>query len=200
MGRPGRRMTREKYLDKYFEKEMLRAKYSAKFGPHEIVLVLDGLKGNFNVGKIFRSAEAFGARELLLINIPFFDFVPAKGCHRRIKWQMFSSAAECMNYLLAQGYTLYALDPFAETSLQKVSFPKKSALILGHEEYGLSEELKNTVTLNRIKIDQYGQVDSLNVAVAASVALYEYVKQHGGTPVIPQKRDRHSPEIAEPTN
>ena len=40
-------------------------------GPREMVIVLDGLKPTFNIGKIFRSADAFGVRKIHLINIDF---------------------------------------------------------------------------------------------------------------------------------
>ncbi|MDH4007534.1 MAG: hypothetical protein OEU35_05690, partial [Desulfuromonadales bacterium] len=51
----------------------------ARPGAHQFVLVLDQLKAGFNVGKIFRSAEAFGAGAVHLVNIGPFDPAPAKG-------------------------------------------------------------------------------------------------------------------------
>jgi len=52
-------------------------------GGHDFVVVLDHLKPAFNIGKIFRSADAFDAAEVHLIATPFFDPAPAKGS---FKW------------------------------------------------------------------------------------------------------------------
>jgi tRNA G18 (ribose-2'-O)-methylase SpoU len=51
----------------------------AKSGIHDFIIVLDHMKAGFNVAKIFRSAEAFGAREVHLIDIGPFDPAPGKG-------------------------------------------------------------------------------------------------------------------------
>jgi tRNA G18 (ribose-2'-O)-methylase SpoU len=57
---------------KRFEKQK-RANLLAHPGAHEFVVVLDGLKPGFNIGKIFRSADAFGAFEVHVIGTSFFD-------------------------------------------------------------------------------------------------------------------------------
>ena len=56
----------------------------AKPGVHEFVLILDQLKAGFNIGKIFRSAEAFGATAVHMVNIEPFDPAAAKGSFRKV--------------------------------------------------------------------------------------------------------------------
>ena len=56
-----------------------RINMMASPGRHEFIIVLDHLKPAFNIGKIFRSADAFGAAEVHLIATIFFDPAPAKG-------------------------------------------------------------------------------------------------------------------------
>ncbi len=51
--------------------------------------------------------------------------------------------------------------------------------MLGHELHGLSPEARAIRKAHFVRIPQWGAVDSLNVAVATSVALYEYARQHG---------------------
>ncbi|MDZ7667102.1 MAG: TrmH family RNA methyltransferase [Desulfotignum sp.] len=58
-----------------------------------------------------------------------------------------------------------------------IRLPEKSAFILGHEERGLQFEPELFDRLQRLTIPQYGRSDSLNVSVAASIVLYEYVRQ-----------------------
>ena len=73
-----------KRLDRETRFEQARRRNLASAGPglHECILVLDGLKPDFNIGKIFRSADAFGAREIHLIGVRSFDPEPAKGSVR----------------------------------------------------------------------------------------------------------------------
>ena len=66
-----RRLLREKALRRY-EKHRRRNRF-AESGVHDFVIVLDNLKQSFNIGKIFRSADAMGAAEVHLIGTDFFD-------------------------------------------------------------------------------------------------------------------------------
>ena len=79
--------------------------------PHDCVLVLDRLKPTFNVGKIFRSAETFGCREIHLIDIDFFDPAPAMGAFRWVPAVFHKRFMTCYADLLEAG--LYPLYPGA---------------------------------------------------------------------------------------
>jgi tRNA G18 (ribose-2'-O)-methylase SpoU len=140
--------------------------------------VLDGLKPDFNVGKIFRSAHAFGVHEIHLVKIPFFNPNPALGTLKTTRILEFSTMEESLTELRSRGYTLYALDGRGPVQLGKVSFPKKSAFILGHEEFGLSFSLQHYGDVMALSIPQFGVVQSLNVSVAASLVSFEYLRQH----------------------
>ncbi len=151
----------------------------AKPGVHEFVLVLDQLKAGFNIGKIFRSAEAFGATAVHMVNIEPFDPAAAKGSFRKVPVVFHETFAECHAYLCEQSYTYLMLDPDGATSLCSTELPCKSAFVLGHEEFGFSFDPKEYPDLKRLTIPQFGSVQSLNVSIAASVVMYEYVRQHG---------------------
>ena len=148
-------------------------------GCHEFILVLDCLKPDFNVGKIFRTAETFGAREVMLSGIEWFDPGPGVGSFKKVPSKFFKSFDDCKAELLGRGYTIYALAPGAGEALGKVAFPLKCALVLGNEGLGLSFDSEKTPGVTPLRIAQYGQSQSLNVSVAASIAAYEYVRQHG---------------------
>jgi tRNA G18 (ribose-2'-O)-methylase SpoU len=170
-----RKETRKQMLLRY-EKER-RKNLLAKPGEHEFVLVLDQLKPGFNVGKIFRSAEAFGAAAVHLVNIPPFDPAPAKGSFRKVPASFHDTFADCYAVLHAQGYTFFLLDPAGATSLCSSTMPGKSAFVLGHEEFGFSFDVEDYADLRMLTIPQFGSVQSLNVSIAASVVMYEYVRQ-----------------------
>jgi len=149
----------------------------AKPGVHGFVLVLDQLKPGFNVGKIFRSAEAFGASAVHLVNIGPFDPSPAKGSFRKVPALFHESFAACHADLVKQGYRFFLLDPEGAGSLCATELPLKSAFVLGHEEFGFSFEPQDYPELHKLIIPQFGSVQSLNVSIAASLVMYEYVRQ-----------------------
>lgn len=162
---------------KLYEKER-RKNLLAAAGEHDFVLVLDGLKPSFNIGKIFRSGDAFGVREVHLININYFEVKAAKGSFRHVPAVYHENFATCHAMLSSQGYDFFALMPDAAASLQQTVFPVKAAFILGNEETGISFDPKDFAGVHNLKIQQFGQVESLNVSIAASIVMYEYARQH----------------------
>lgn len=162
----------------------------AEPGPHSVVLVLDGLRADFNVAKIFRSAEGFGAHAVHLIGIGPFDPAPSKGGFRHVPAHFHDDFAACAQALRAEGFELVGLDPLAETCVGDAALPERCAFVLGHEAYGLSDAAREDDDVGLLRIPQWGQVESLNVAVAASLALYEYTRQHGQPVPAPRARQQ----------
>ncbi len=151
----------------------------AQRGLHDCIIVLDHLKPTFNVGKIFRSADGFGAREIHLVGIDFFDPAPGMGTFKWVPATFHRDFYPCYTELTNRDYTLYTLEPGSGTPIMDEAFPEKSAFIFGHEESGISFEPDLFPNVKRLTIPQYGKSQSLNVSVAASIILYEYVRQHG---------------------
>ena len=175
-------MKKRRYSDKRTQAEQRYKKHRqrnilAKPGVHEFILVLDHLKAGFNVPKIFRSAQAMGAREIHLVNIPPFDPAPAKGAFKYVPAIFHENFASCYKNLSDQGYECFILEPSEGTAIDKTSLPEKSAFIFGNEELGISFDPENFPEMQRLTISQYGPVDSLNVSIAASIAMYEYTRQ-----------------------
>lgn len=177
-----------------YEKER-RRNLLAEPGPHSVALVLDGLRADFNVPKIFRSAETLGAHSIHLVNIGPFDPAPAKGAFRQVPAHFHEDFASCCEALLADDFTLVALDPYAEQLASETTLPQRCAFVLGNEAQGLSDAVRDAVRdadrVQFMRLPQWGRTESLNVAVAASLALYEYTRQHGSEvpqPVTRQQR------------
>ena len=149
-------------------------------GAHDFVIVLDHVKSDFNIGKIFRSADVFGAHEVHLVGIDIFNPTPAKGAFKSVPARFHSHIKRCVKELAARDYTFYALAPDTGSSLTDIRLAQKSAFIVGHEEYGLSFNPADFANMQTLSIPQFGRVQSLNVSVAASVVMYEYVCQYPG--------------------
>lgn len=161
-------------------------------GVHDCILVLDGLKPTFNVGKIFRSAEAFGCGEIHLIDIDFFDPSPARGAFKWVPARFHKRFMTCYADLQERGYTPFILEPGKGESIMEIDLPEKSAFVFGHEEFGISFEPDLFPAVRRLTIPQFGRSQSLNVSVAASIILYEYARQHGNDSEAPHPR-QHRP-------
>jgi tRNA G18 (ribose-2'-O)-methylase SpoU len=153
----------------------------AKPGVHNFIIILDNLKTGFNVPKIFRSAEAFGAHEVHLINIGQFDPAPAKGGFKNVPVRFHESFDSCYQDLGQRGYRFFTLEPVCDNKLTKITLPEKSAFILGHEEMGISFDRKQYPDIECLTIPQFGMIESLNVSIAASIVMYEYIRQHSSS-------------------
>jgi tRNA G18 (ribose-2'-O)-methylase SpoU len=147
-------------------------------GVHEFIIVLDQVKSDFNIGKIFRSADAFGAREVHLVGIECFNPTAATGSFKWVPARFHSDFRHVYEELSGRGYTLFMLEPQAAQSLAEASLPVKSAFIFGHEEYGIQLDRAAYRDVRALSIAQFGRVQSLNVSIAAAIVMYEYVRQH----------------------
>ena len=174
-----RRSNKRFDMETRFERARRRNMASARPGLHECILVLDGLKPDFNIGKIFRSADAFSAREIHLVGVRIFDPDPAKGSVRWVSFYCHDDFHSCYRTLSQQGYSIVTLEPGCADLVGAQMFARKTAFVLGHEEFGLSFDRKDFPDIQALSIPQWGHVQSLNVSVAASIVLYEYVRQHG---------------------
>jgi tRNA G18 (ribose-2'-O)-methylase SpoU len=168
------RITTLKRFQRHKRKNLL-----AKPGAHRYIIVLDGLKPTFNIGKIFRSAEAFGAHEVHLVGTDFFDPAPAVGAFKWVPARFHDTFDACHRDLSGRGYAMFTLEPEDGRSLMDVSLPEKSAFIFGHEEFGISFDKNDYEDIGTIQIPQFGRSQSLNVSIAASIVMYEYIRQHG---------------------
>jgi len=172
---------RQRQLIQRYTKERQR-NILAKPGPNDFVVVLDSLKPGFNVAKTFRSADAFGASAVHLVAIGVFDPAPAKGSFRKVPAVFHDSFADCFNTLREHDYTLFRLSPENGTPLHEATLPRRSAFIFGHEEFGHSFDPLAYPEIRALTIPQFGSVQSLNVSIAASIVMFEHVRQHPHRP------------------
>ena len=171
-----KRHQRRKNILLRYQKEKWRNQMASP-GVHDFILVLDHLKAGFNIPKIFRSAEAFGAREVHLIDIAPFDPAPAKGAFRKVPACYHDSFRDCYDSLQQQDYSLFALQTDCDSMLHQTSLPLKSAFILGNEGLGISFNPSDYPDIQCLSIPQFGSMESLNVSIAASIVMYEYIRQ-----------------------
>ena len=113
-----------------------------------------------------------------MIKTDFFDPAPAMGSFKWVPVKFFSTFDACYQNLLKRQYAMFRLDPANKRSLLEAQFPLRSAFVFGNEEFGFSFDTRQYPEITTVSIPQFGKVQSLNVSVAASIVLYEYVRQH----------------------
>lgn len=190
-----------KAKDEAVRRRFLQQKYlnaaRARPGVHELRVVLDHLKPDFNVGKIFRSADAFGVREVLLVGIPWFDPGPAVGSFRHVRARFFDDFSAAYEALGAEGVAVFNLEVDADVSLAEAELPERCALVLGNEGIGQSFKRADFPGVGALRIPQWGRAQSLNVSVAATLGMYEYCRRWARDPgpsgLPDRKRGKHVP-------
>lgn len=172
------REARQQQILQRYQRQRVRNRLATP-GKHPFILVLDGLKAGYNVAKIFRSALAMGASAVHLSNIGPFDPAPAKGAFRKVPARFHDSFRDARAALADQDYQWFAFSPEAAVTLPECALPRRAVFVFGHEETGLSFSAADCPDITRLRIPLAGPMESLNVSVAASIAMYEYNRQHG---------------------
>lgn len=140
-------------------------------------LVLDRLQDAGNVGAILRSAAAFGVRQVLAIKGTAALWSPkvvraGQGAHFGLRLIEGLAVAD----LAALAVPMVATSSHTEHALNRVALPSPCAWVMGHEGQGVSAELMARCALT-VGIPQPGGEESLNVAAAAAICLYESERQ-----------------------
>jgi RNA methyltransferase, TrmH family len=148
-------------------------------GPAALIVVLDGIQDPGNAGTIIRSAEAFGATGVVLlkgcVHVANGKFLRATaGSIFRVPFLEGCEPDEFGPLALSQGLKLYALSQEAAISLAQVDFRSPLALAVGSEGHGISTVLARYML--EISIST-ANVESLNAAIACSIALFEARRQ-----------------------
>jgi 23S rRNA (guanosine2251-2'-O)-methyltransferase len=146
------------------------------------VLILDGVTDPQNVGAAFRSAAAFGARAVILQDrkSPPLTGTLAKaaaGAVELVSYVRVINISRTMEALRGWGYLTIALEGETELTLAEALLDKRpAALVVGAEGKGLRPGVAE-ICEKRARIPIAAAMESLNVSVAAAIALYEARKR-----------------------
>lgn len=149
-----------------------------------IIMVLDSIRSMNNVGSIFRTCDAFNVEKLYLCGItacpPHKDIAKtALGATDSVLWEYASDVMELVLRLKEEGYAIFLIEQVDESKMLH-TFPfssfEKVALVVGNEVFGVNDCLLPLCDA-AIEIPQFGTKHSLNVTIAAGIALWEATKQ-----------------------
>jgi 23S rRNA (guanosine2251-2'-O)-methyltransferase len=148
------------------------------------VLVLDNVRSQNNIGSIFRTADAFLAEAIYLCGIT--SVPPNKDIHKTalgatesVHWEYEKETLNVIKKLKQNNYLIIVFEQVeGSKSLQQFKPIKgrKYALVFGHEVHGVQQEIVN-VSDFCLEIPQFGTKHSLNIAVSAGIAIWEFFRQ-----------------------
>jgi tRNA G18 (ribose-2'-O)-methylase SpoU len=148
-----------------------------------VVIVLDNVRSQHNIGSVFRTSDAFRMEAIHLCGItatpPHREIhKTALGATDTVDWKYFDTTKLSIDFLKANSYKVYAIEQaVGSISLEdfKIKPAEKIALIFGNEVEGVSEEIMLEVD-GCIEIPQYGTKHSLNISVSAGIVIWEVSK------------------------
>lgn len=145
-----------------------------------LVVVLDNVRSQHNVGAVFRTADAMRIERVVLCGIcccpPNQELhKTALGAEESVNWSYYQDTIEAVKALQEEGYTVYAVEQAHDSMTLEEAAEEvqrtKVAVVLGHEVFGVQQEVVDLCT-QCIEIPQYGTKHSMNVSVTAGIVMY----------------------------
>jgi 23S rRNA (guanosine2251-2'-O)-methyltransferase len=151
-----------------------------------LLLVLDGVEDPRNLGAVLRSAEAAGADGVVLPerhSVGLSETVnrASAGALEHVRVARVGNVAQALETMKARGLWVVGFDANGHERWDAVDYRGPVALVVGGEGRGIRRLVRERCD-HLVSLPLFGHVGSLNVSVAAGVALYEVVRQRGAIP------------------
>ena len=152
----------------------------------EIFLILHNIRSVYNVGAIFRTADACGVSKIFLTGYtpsPTDRFGRARkdisksalGAEKNIPWEHLPKVSELLRELKEQKIQIVAVEQSKDSiDYKKLKINKSTAFIFGNEVDGVDKSILGDVD-KIIEISMLGKKESLNVSVCAGIVLYSLI-------------------------
>lgn len=146
-----------------------------------VAVVLDHVRSMYNVGSVFRTADAFRLDRLCLCGITSTPPHPeihktALGAEDTVDWIYYQETTDALESLRNEGFTIIAIEQVKNSIMLQdyaIDINKKYALILGNEVKGVQQQVVDQCD-DCIEIPQYGTKHSLNVSVTAGIVIHHF--------------------------
>lgn len=150
-----------------------------------VVVVLDDVRSEMNIGSVMRTADAFVISEIALCGITACPPSPeihktALGAENTVKWTYYNNVMEAVAQLHHKGYKICAIEQVhGSISLQHfiINPSEKYAIIFGNEVKGVAQQAVDAADCC-IEIPQLGTKHSLNIANSAAILMWHLFAQY----------------------
>ncbi len=152
-------------------------------GPRALVVVLDGVQDPMNLGSLLRTADAAGAAGLVVPRERAAPLTPtavkaSAGAAEYVPVARVVNVARTLEEMKDAGFWIIGTEAGAGRTIYEADLNLRLGLVLGGEGQGLRRLVREKCDL-LVSIPQRGRINSLNVAVAGAVAMFEFVRQTG---------------------
>lgn len=150
-------------------------------GTARMVVVLDGVEDPHNLGAIVRTASAAGAGAVVIperraAGLTETVAKTSAGALAHVPVVRVTNVSRALDELKEAGFWVYGLDERGDRDYDTVPYASPAALVLGGEGAGIRPSVRRRCDF-LIRIPVAGEIASLNVSVAAGVALFEWRRQ-----------------------
>lgn len=165
-------------LDKYRYWKIEAVKADLDKSRNKLHIAIENWQHDFNIGTIVRAANAFNIEAVHIIGKKHWNRRGAMVTDRYMNIINHESVEDFVKRMNAEKRHIIAVDiipgavPISQTIL-----PEKTVLVFGGEGPGLSEEILKSAQ-KIVMIEQFGSTRSVNVGVAAGIAMYIWMQQH----------------------
>jgi len=143
--------------------------------PRSFAVAAHRVRYDANLGVLIRTAEAAGAESFWIVGRDFYHRPAAMGTDAWLPIRVIDTPGRCLDRARDEGFAVVAVQqgPRARP-IHDVSWPDRPLLVVGSEDEGLPEPFLAAAAL-QVAIPVHGRIDSLNAAVAGSIAMYAFL-------------------------
>ena len=157
-----------------------------KRGQHHFLVVLDGVEDPHNLGAIVRTAEGAGADGIVIperraVGVTSTVVKASAGASEYLPIAKVTNINRAIEDLKARNIWTVGLDERGPQLYDQLDYKMDCAIVLGAEGHGLHEQVRKKCDF-LVSIPMLGKVPSLNVSVAAAIAMYEVARQRRSKP------------------
>ena len=145
------------------------------------ILALDSLQDPGNMGTIIRTADSANINQIIINKTTVDPYSPkvirsTMGAIYRTNIIEVEDLKATLKEMQSNGFQIITTDLKATQSIYDINYNNKTVVVIGNEANGVSQEILQTAD-KKVIIPMLGKTESLNASIAASIMIYEYVRQ-----------------------
>ncbi len=158
-----------------YKKEQIKIDEKADY-----IMALDDVQDPGNIGTIIRTLDSANIKQLIVSRGTVDAYSPkvvrsTMGAIFRVQIIEVENLSETLNSLKQKGFDLVSTSLQTDKNIYDINYNKK-VVVIGNEANGVSKEIQDASDY-KVKIPMMGKTESLNASVAASIMIYEYVRE-----------------------
>jgi tRNA G18 (ribose-2'-O)-methylase SpoU len=150
---------------------------------HDFAVAIENWKHDLNIGTVVRTANAFLAREVVIVGRRRWNRRGAMVTDRYQHVRYVADVATLARYVAEAGYELVAVDNLpGAVPIETFELPRNAMFLFGQEGAGLSDEARAAADVV-CSIAQFGSTRSINAGVASGIAMHAWIRRYAAPPI-----------------